>query len=73
MKMKMLRNTVIEGRIAYAGEVVEVNKKDVSMLLHSQKAEPYQKGGKKEKTVETAVVDPNEKAVSRSNRSNKDK
>jgi len=73
MKMKMLRNTVIDGKVAYAGDVVEVKEKDVPMLRRSGKAEPYQKGEKKEKPVETATAGPNEKAVSRSDESKKDK
>jgi hypothetical protein len=73
MKMKMLRNTVIEGKVAYAGDVVEVKEKDVPMLLHSQKAERYQKGEKKAKPIETATADPKEKAVSRSNESRQDR
>ena len=73
MKMKMLRNTVIEGKVAYAGDVVEVKEKDVPMLLHSQKAEPYKKGEKKTNPMETATAGPNEKAVSRSDESKKDK
>jgi hypothetical protein len=72
MKMKMLRNTVIDGRIAYVGDVVEVKEKDVPMLLHSQKAKPYPKGDKKTKSVETATTGPKEKAVSRSDESEKD-
>ena len=73
MKVKMLRNTVIDSKVAYAGDVVEVQKKDVPMLLRSRKAEPYQKGEKKTKTVETATNEPKENAVSRSNESKKDK
>jgi hypothetical protein len=73
MKMKMLRNTVIEGKVAYAGDVVEVKEKDVPMLQRSRKAERYQKGDKKTKTVETATAGPDEKAVSRSDESKKDK
>ena len=73
MKMRMLRNTVIDGKAAYAGKVVEVQKKDVPMLLRSRKAEPYKKGEKKANTIETAVVEPKEKAVSRSDESKKDK
>ena len=73
MKMKMLRNTVIESEVAYVGDVVEVKEKDVPMLLHSGKAEKYEKGDKKTKHVETATAGPKEKAVSRSDESKKDK
>jgi len=69
----MLRNTVIDGKVAYAGDVVEVKEKDVPMLLHSQKAETYKKGEKKTNPVETAVNEPRKRAVSRPDESKKDK
>jgi hypothetical protein len=73
MKMKMKRNTVYGGKVAYVGEVIEVKERDVPMLLRSGKAEIYKKGEKKAKTVETATNEPNETAVSRSDKSKRNK
>ena len=72
MKVKMLRNTIIDGKVAYAGEVVDVKKSDLPRLLTYGKAKLYDKE-KKTKSVETATADPKENEVSRSNKSKKDK
>lgn len=65
-KMKMLRNTIMEGEVRMAGETVNVPDKHVAMLTHSGKAKPVG-GSKKDKPPkpETASVEPGEQAVSR--------
>ena len=77
MRMKMLRNTVVEGEVVMTGETVNVPEKYVAMLTHSGKAEPLSKSNKqKAPKPETASVEPNERAVSQrgpSRRTNREK
>jgi hypothetical protein len=65
MRMKMLRNTIVEGEIKMAGEIVNIPEKHVAMLKHAGKAEPLGESKKpKAPKPETATVEPGEQAVS---------
>lgn len=67
MRMKMLRNTVVEGKVIMAGSTTNVPEKHVFMLKHAGKAVPVGEGKKKKDKgpgPETASVEPGEQAVS---------
>jgi len=68
VKMRMLRNTVADGRPVEFGEIVELSKKDAEILRVRGKAEPFDENGEdaaEEQAVETetATAEPPENAM----------
>ena len=56
MKIRITRNTVVSGKWAKAGEVIDASPADAALLIRLGKAVTYQQ-------VERAVADPDEQAV----------
>lgn len=60
MKVRMLRDTIVGGRVAAVGEVVDVTDNEAQILLHAKKAEKVQ--GPPERGGEKATREPRETA-----------
>jgi len=57
MKVRMLRNTFLDGKLAEVGQVVDVDASLALLLFNARKAEPVRE------EAETATVEPGGRAV----------